>query len=67
MNLSDIMKMAQGKASTNAEVPPIDQNKLMSGAKNFSQNQWQQLVAAARKQGIGEDQIEQGLKMLLGK
>lgn len=67
MNLSDIMKMAQGKTPANAEVPPIDQNKLMSGAKNFSQNQWQQLVAAARKQGISEDQIEQGLKMLLGK
>lgn len=63
MNLSDIMKMAQGQTQT----PPIDQTKLMTGVKNFNQNQWQQLVAAARKQGISEDQIEQGLKMLLGK
>lgn len=67
MNLSDITKMAKGQLPTNADVPPIDQNKLMSGVKNLNQNQWQQIVAVARKQGVSEEQIEAGLKTLLGK
>lgn len=66
-NQNAAQKLLQQMGNGKANVPPIDQQKLLGAVGNFDKNKWSTLVAAARAQGISEEDIQSGLQMLLGK
>ena len=53
--------------SVQSQNQPIDKERFMTGVKQLSQSQLQNLVQQARRQGISDSDIEAGLKFILGK
>ena len=45
----------------NNSLQPIDKNKFMQFAKNIPESELQRIVSFARKQGMSDEQIKQGL------